>query len=394
PDIGYYEQYSDPENNQSNAADGDEDEEEEDEEEDDFVDRPRRDSPPPPPPLGHPSNALKRKATEPQQSYGGHQPQQSTSSSSYPSSSANGGHGISEPAAKKLKPDALEPSILCAEPLDEFVLEIADWVHKMALGKTNIEVEAKVGTLIDTRSNERLNLPVLNETSGSSDLALSIMEVNYLARACFPVLAPEYPEIRFSSDMTSQQHLTYNQSLNQLVQRTGDPNYPNARIRYEHTRLVDTFYNLPASSGGGKVRVTRDEKTGQIKECVQKVRIADLNVYSPKRKMDWRVSVSIETPAKPPPESLPPTNTRRKDRMSYSHQAFKIDLTQVTTSPNPAQSHELEIEFADPGELMRCARVRTRGSSGATWSGKEGEAFDELIRVFVNNIRILVRNAG
>ncbi|KIO25689.1 hypothetical protein M407DRAFT_207941 [Tulasnella calospora MUT 4182] len=197
--------------------------------------------------------------------------------------------------------------------------------------------------------------------------------------------------------MTVQQHATYNQSLNSLVQRTGDPNYPNARIRYEHMRLVDTFYNMPASSGGGKVRVTRDEKTGQIKECVQKVRIADLNVYSPKRKMDWRVSVSVETPAKPPPDSLPPTNTRRKDRLSYSHQAFKIDLTQVTTGPDPAHpqtSHELEIEFADSGELMRCARVRTKGSSGATWSGKEGEAFDELIRVFVNNIRILVRNAG
>lgn len=375
PDIGYYEQYSDPENNQPNAADGYEDEEEEEEEEDDFVDRPRRETPPPPPAPAHSSNALKRKATEPQQPYGGRQPLQASSSSSHPSSSANGGHGTSEPVAKKLRPEDLEPSILCAEPLDEFVLEIADWVHRVAHGRANVEVEAKVGTLIDTRLNERLSLPVLNET----------------------ILAPDYPGIRFASDMTEQQHAMYNNSLNSLVQRTGDQNYPNARIRYEHTRLVDTFYNMPASDGGGKVRVTRDEKTGQIKECVQKVRIADLNVYSPKRRMDWRVSVSVETPANPPSDARPAANTRRKDRMSYSHQAFKIDLTQVTTSPDPAhsqKSHELEIEFADPDELMRCARVRTRGSTGATWSGKEGEAFDELIRVFVNNIRILVRNAG
>lgn len=116
----------------------------------------------------------------------------------------------------------------------------------------------------------------------------------------------------------------------------------------------------------------------------------------------WLTRIGILPPLSPlsaklPPDSLPPTNTRRKDRMSYSHQAFKIDLTQVTTSPDPAHaqvSHELEIEFADANELMRCGRVRTKGSSGATWSGKEGEAFDELIRVFVNNIRILVRNAG
>lgn len=372
PDIGYYDQYSDPEHHDGNPADGDEEAEDEEEEEDDFIHRPRPDIPPP---ASHPSNALKRKATEPQQ-YGGGPPPQASSSSLHhvSSSSANGGHGSSEPATKKLRPDALEPSILCAEPLDEFVLEIADWVHRVAQGKTNIEVEAKVGTLIDTRSNERLSLPILNET----------------------ILSPDYPEIRFSSDMTVQQHAMYNQSLNSLVQRTGDANYPNARIRYEHFRLVDTFYNMPPGSGGGRVRVTRDEKTGQVKECVQKVRIADLNVYSPKRKMDWRVSVSIETPAKLPPESLQPTTTRRKDRMSYSHQAFKIDLTQVTTSPDPAHSqlsHELEIEFADSNELMRCARARTRGS-GAAWSGKEGEAFDELIRVFVNNIRILVRNAG
>lgn len=159
------------------------------------------------------------------------------------------------------------------------------------------KVEAKVGTLIDTRLNERLSLPVLNETSGSLNVSLSTSLAKRLAHVCSPlVLAPDYPGIRFASDMTEQQHAMYNNSLNSLVQRTGDQNYPNARIRYEHTRLVDTFYNMPASDGGGKVRVTRDEKTGQIKECVQKVRIADLNVYSPKRRMDWRVSVSVETP--------------------------------------------------------------------------------------------------
>lgn len=86
--------------------------------------------------------------------------------------------------------------------------------------------------------------------------------------------------------------------------------------------------------------------------------------------------------------------------MTYTHQSFKIDLTQVapsnSTNAAPQSSellHELEIEFTDPGELMRLAKVRTRGT-GAAWSGKEGELFDELVRVFVNNVRILIRNAG
>ena len=31
-------------------------------------------------------------------------------------------------------------------------------------------------------------------------------------------------------------------------------------------------------------------------ECVKKIRLRDLNVYSPKRAADWRVSVNLEVP--------------------------------------------------------------------------------------------------
>lgn len=135
-DLEYYEHHSDPDH-----VDGNE-EEEDNEDDDDFIDRPRPDTPPP-----SSSNALKRKATEPQQQYppygtGRQPPPTASSSSGFPSTSSNvnGGYGASEPAPKKLRPESLEPSILCVEPLDEFVLEIADWVHRVAQGKTNIEV--------------------------------------------------------------------------------------------------------------------------------------------------------------------------------------------------------------------------------------------------------------
>jgi hypothetical protein len=42
--------------------------------------------------------------------------------------------------------------------------------------------------------------------------------------------------------------------------------------------------------------VTRDEKTGAVIECMRKIRLGDLNVYSPKREADWRVSVNLEVP--------------------------------------------------------------------------------------------------
>jgi polynucleotide 5'-triphosphatase len=50
--------------------------------------------------------------------------------------------------------------------------------------------------------------------------------------------------------------------------------------------------------------------------------------------------------------------------------------------------HELEIEIARPSFLLSTAAVRKDPSA----SQHERDAFDELIRAFVNNIRVLVKN--
>lgn len=83
------------------------------------------------------------------------------------------------------------------------------------------------------------------------------------------------------------------------------PNYPGAPIRYLHTREIDSFYHSTRSISGGsagktKVRVTRDQSSNNstIKSSVMKSRIADMNVYSPKRGFDFRISVSVEEPGK------------------------------------------------------------------------------------------------
>lgn len=73
--------------------------------------------------------------------------------------------------------------------------------------------------------------------------------------------------------------------------------------------------------------------------------------------------------------------------MTYTHQGFQIDLTQVESSYKPGErTHELEVEFRDPDELLRFAALREQNLEG-------GWAFDEMVRVFVNNVRVLVRNA-
>lgn len=50
--------------------------------------------------------------------------------------------------------------------------------------------------------------------------------------------------------------------------------------------------------------------------------------------------------------------------------------------------HELELEFARPAILLSTAAVR----GDVDVSAIESSAFDELIRAFINNVHILVRN--
>ncbi|KAJ7600875.1 mRNA triphosphatase CET1 [Mycena floridula] len=262
----------------------------------------------------------------------------------------------------------LSLSILGVEPLDEFIKEVADFVHHMIMTRPDlpgsVEVEAKVGILKD-RGGQRLALPILVET----------------------ILAPDQVDCRFESNMTAHQHRHYNNLLNNLKTSSSPAG---AQMDYNHLYLVDSFYPGESSHSKDKIRVTRDEKTGTVIESMKKIRLGDLNICSPKRAADWRISVNLEVPVSHPVGSA--THTRRKDRMSYSHEEFRIDLTQVTSSSPGGGSevlHELEVEIARPAFLL--AAALKRGDPNA--SEIERNAFDELIRVFVNNSRILVRNA-
>lgn len=78
-------------------------------------------------------------------------------------------HGHSRASAGTLPPLSL--SILGVEPMDEFIKEIADFIHHMIVVEAvnhppgNVEVEAKVGVLRDRASGRRLQMPSLVETS-------------------------------------------------------------------------------------------------------------------------------------------------------------------------------------------------------------------------------------
>lgn len=156
----------------------DDDDSDEQEEEDDFVERPRRkyedeedddegqrQGPPkrarysPSAPNGYarasPPAQLPLASSGHAQSYGGAGPSSHPQLHAPPPSSHSG-----------TKPN-LEHSILNVEPMDELVREIADFVHRHIVNRTeHVEIEAKVGVLKD-QTGQRIRLPVGVETGAS-----------------------------------------------------------------------------------------------------------------------------------------------------------------------------------------------------------------------------------
>ena len=133
---------------------------------------------------------------------------------------------------------------------------------------------------------------------------------------------------------------------------------------YIHKRECDTFYelsqagalSLPSSiraqmnprHNKAKVRITTDQKTGEVKAKIVKVRVADIDVFSPLTAFDWRVSVNLEMNFEGDMRDLIEHTAlegkrpdRNKDRVSYKHLYYTIDLTQVTSAdvskPSPHQ---------------------------------------------------------
>lgn len=197
-------------------------------------------------------------------------------------------------------------------------------------------------------------------------------------------------------------------------------------LAYVHTKERDTFYEIQPAElppiirqnlnprHKPKVRVTTDQRTGEVLAKIVKCRVADLDVCSPRTTVDWRVSVNLEMEYTGDISNLPvidPAVTkggrgdRNKDRMSYRHLAYQVDLTQV--AKNDVSSHYsrvtpesslLTISQQQPGrnefehELeieMSAAELRRQGQLAL--SGDPQNQYEDLVKGFVDNIRVLAR---
>ncbi|KAL8822579.1 MAG: hypothetical protein Q9191_006687, partial [Dirinaria sp. TL-2023a] len=289
-----------------------------------------------------------------------------------------------------------EPSILNIIPSEEVTRVLSDFLFTEVVirddvgvalaggGKAQgavLEIEAKLGQLIDKNTNDRIRIPVMSE--------------------CVVCRTDPSLRIAFKSSMTEAQHRALNGFLNKALVDSQPPQ--RMKMAYVHTYENDTFYDmsqngalsLPASIRKQmdprnprtipKIRVTHNKKTGEEIAKIVKARVADIDVYSPRTAFDWRVSVNVEMRIEGDLRDLvEPGSTgrkgadRNKDRMSYRHLAYQIDLTQVT-SPEAAskfdKEHELEIEVSS-------LEVRRQGQLARDGNANQ---YDELVRGFADN---------
>ncbi|PIG81680.1 mRNA capping nucleoside-triphosphatase [Aspergillus arachidicola] len=294
-----------------------------------------------------------------------------------------------------------EPSIYGYIPHEEVTKTVCDFLFQHVVMRNDataapagatatgqgamIEVEAKLGQLVDMDRGERLLLPISTEG----------------------IVNKENTRLRtaFESTMTIAQHRAMNNFLNEAVKMSMPQANPGRiPLSYTHKKERDTFYEISPSElppvirqnlnprHKPKVRVTLDQRTGEVLAKIVKCRIADLDVYSPRTCVDWRISVNLEMNYEGDVSHLTVVDPgrgrggeRNKDRMSYRHLAYQIDLTQVAKSESPSKGefeHELEVEIS-------AAEIRRQGQLAI--AGDPKNQYEELVKGFVDNIRILAR---
>lgn len=278
-----------------------------------------------------------------------------------------------------------EPSITLEQPYDEVTRELCDFLDAFVVSNdgwrslegVKLEIEAKIGMLVDDLTGERLSLPIRTET---------VLDSNKI-------------QVRFQSFITVEHHKSINAFLNEAFMRSQTASA--TPMKYKHTKERDVFYefhpeshfaHLPSSAQNiikptnhTRIRVTRDDESGADLSKIVKHRVEDLSIYSPGTEFDYRISLNLEFPYHGPTNSLVEAKERGtkkerlKDRMTYWHQDFRIDFTQAKPSEVKTDwTHELEIEL-DEQKLYHCGK-------------NDRVAYERYVGGLVNNLRVLARS--
>lgn len=187
-------------------------------------------------------------------------------------------------------------------------------------------------------------------------------------------------------------------------------------MEYKHRYEMDSFaplsqagfealpasaknYVEPARMQYMRLRTSVNERappgTDPVIARIVKIRLADLDIACPTFPFDCRISINIEVDLHNRPDIDPALivravadtkefQERKKDRLSYKHLAYSVDLTQVKTADGRSKVHELEIEVDAIKLREQAERERAGQPSG----------FGDMVQGLVNNVFTLMTADG
>lgn len=179
-------------------------------------------------------------------------------------------------------------------------------------------------------------------------------------------------------------------------------------MKYTHIYETDSFRTLSKAGIAAlpeaahrrridrdlKLRTTNDTKTGELRARIVKVKLGeDLHIFGAGDPYDVRISMNLEINVdrpgfdptlmteEPTEQRRAPPN-RKKDRLSYKHLAYQVDLTRVDREGMP-QKYELELEVD--------AKV-LRDQIAALEHGQP-HAYTDVVDGFVSNMLMLMKQS-
>lgn len=279
------------------------------------------------------------------------------------------------------------PSISGTMPRNDFTKLVTEWIWanheavKNSYGDVPnvsdyIELELKLGQIIDKAKDRRISLPVNTECVISND---------YINQECMFQAGVLLPEFNGAIDTLE----TFMAESNEAGPGTS-ATQKNKRGKFvmEKMHVVDMIASTASrNSRPSSTRVTLDTKTKRRVSSIQKQRINDLFLFLPNTRFDLRLTMSLELPVEMNDASYEnfkgKINTQRdKDRVSYIHQATatRVDLTKVKESNSKITKYEVEVEM-DNGSLIRSIKK----------VNDDPLLFPDLVQAFLDNARILTR---
>ncbi|OUM67048.1 hypothetical protein PIROE2DRAFT_5660 [Piromyces sp. E2] len=245
-------------------------------------------------------------------------------------------------------PHRILPSVFGILPLDDTINIVSKFLEGH-LGTPNIEIEGKLGKIMDNNTKDRLWLPVQSETVLINQKGWRfVSDMTMVNKSlCY------YDNYNYSA--INEQHRNYNQILNKLVTDGNKPNAKSAFFSYRHIHQIDSFYQVPGHKE--KLRLSTD-KTNNNKN-----KVLDQSLI----------------------ENIDAIYERQKDRLSYKSHALQIDLTQVQEPNNDKKIHELEIEL--DSKLLHREHLKLKDKQT-----HEQSQYYNILTLFMNSLRILSRS--